>query len=94
MRISFSPCFTLRPGRFHAYTQATRVALGFCRAVSRQSIPFFGQLRRPPAIFEDGLGPEMPGHFEIPDFALAVQEETDRNGLDPAGAKPRNAGLL
>jgi hypothetical protein len=35
MRMPFSPLVTLRPSWFHAYIPATRVALGFCRAISK-----------------------------------------------------------
>ena len=35
MEYSFSPFLTLRPSWFHAYIPATRVASGFCRAISK-----------------------------------------------------------
>jgi hypothetical protein len=35
MRIPFSPFLTLRPSWFHAYSPATRVAVGRCLAISK-----------------------------------------------------------
>jgi hypothetical protein len=35
MRMPFSPFLTLRPSWFHAYSPATRVASGLCRAISK-----------------------------------------------------------
>jgi hypothetical protein len=34
-RVALLPLMTVRPNWFHAYIPATRVASGFCRAISR-----------------------------------------------------------